>query len=242
MCEWVRHQKGQCLVGNWLNFLRWVCDCVGKLWLWEAFCYESNSLLGFLWGVALICLDLIWVAVFLVLDHPTRRTTALLWRRRRRKLLPTKIPPLKKLLFLTPVGLAQVSHQISKLSSSNWFCRLCLITGLPSIMFNFPFFLPFVTLFFNPSCWLIWSGSYEVVFPLLHLVKWFDGQWIWVWLHLIWISFLLRAPSNIVEDLPLVVDITSISHCFWMPSYFFRVQQLHFQQSVLPCSRLTITI
>lgn len=24
-------------------------------------------------GVALICLDLIWVGVFLVLDHPTRR-------------------------------------------------------------------------------------------------------------------------------------------------------------------------
>jgi hypothetical protein len=52
----------------------------------------------------LIFLDLIWVGVFLVLDHPTRRTL-MLSKRFQRKILS------KKLLFLnliTPLGLAQV--------------------------------------------------------------------------------------------------------------------------------------
>jgi len=98
--------------------------------------------------VALICLDLIWVGVFLVLDHPTRRTVVG-WGSRR---CPTRILLLRKLLLLllsliTPAGQTQVWLLILQLSFSDFCCPLWLnhcFPGFPSIVLNFPFCVPFL--------------------------------------------------------------------------------------------------
>lgn len=152
-------------------------------------CVIHSTVLLKLWvkGLLLLCYDryslicfgfVIWVPVFLVLDHPTRRTIKVMGLR---KLWPkrTLSKNLHFLTLITPVGLAQVCHQILNLSFillllQSLFTRLAPFNCVEFCLFcSFSWFLHHV--FFHPSCCLLWSGSSEVVLPLLQLVRWFDG-------------------------------------------------------------------
>ena len=94
---------------------------------------------GWLWFAWI----LIWVGVFLVLDHPTRRAVVVGWGSRR---FPTKILLLRKLLLLflsltSPAGLTQVCLLMFQLSFS---CPLWFYDGLLAlalIVLNCPFSL-----------------------------------------------------------------------------------------------------
>ena len=103
-----------------------VSDCDKKVsawWVISVF-WSSEAFWGLLWELILGgflrgCFDLlwilIWVGVFLVLNHPTRREVVVVgWRRK----CPTRSlsKKLQLLSLTTPAGLAQVWCQILKLS------------------------------------------------------------------------------------------------------------------------------
>lgn len=116
-----------------------------------------------LWKVAVFVRFVIWVGVFLVLDHPTRRTLKV-WRKFRRK------RGLKKVLLLnliTPQGLAQVRDWILRKNCFFFFVMPSLFdcwVGFNLVQFwVFIGFcdLIFVVRLFVGLIWFIWSWGFD---------------------------------------------------------------------------------